>query len=468
MTVTVSQAESVDHAAANGMLRRALQRSEPRRLALMFLVLLIALGSNLARHFLGGKVMQGETFVLRLSLLGLVAVYGISLLLAVRRAIAADRLLPEPVWIGSTVFEALFPTVALFIVEVSGRISPLEALTAPALLSYPVVIGLSILRMRPWLCVLSGVLCAAGHAGLLAWAVLKMHKPIAAGDWAYFASYPVNLAVVGLVSSLVAFEVRKYFRASLREADARQRLALVNKEVEIARVIQQGMMPERPPQIAGVEIAGWNRPADRTGGDYYDWQELPDGRLAVVIADVSGHGLGPALLMAVCRAYARACVPVGPELASALRRVNSLLHDDVSEGRFVTFAIAILDARSGECELLSAGHGPILLYRASGGTVEEFDGDGVPLGVLPDETYATPRKLWLEPGDTLVFVTDGFFEWAAPTGELYGTERLRECVRSSARMPAAEMIARLDADVQRFGAGAPQNDDMIAVIIRRL
>ena len=147
---------SIATAAANGVLRLALQKSEPRRLALLFLTLACALAMNVFRHFAGGKVMQGQTFALRLAVLAAVAGYAVALLTAVRRANRAERLVPTWTWIVSTVIESLYPTIALFIVEVSSRIDPIEALSGPAILLYAIVIVLAILRMRPELCALCG------------------------------------------------------------------------------------------------------------------------------------------------------------------------------------------------------------------------------------------------------------------------------------------------------------------------
>lgn len=469
MSQPQSETRTIADASANGVLRVALQGSEPRRIAVLLGVLVFDLLTNVFRHVTGGKIMQGETYVLRLVLLGAVAAYALALLRMVRRANARQELLPAWTWLASAVIEALYPSLAVLIVLLSGHTGPFEGLTAPALLLYPIMIVLSILRMRPALCAVSGVLCAVGHAGLFALAAHRSPTPPAPGDWPVLLSYPIYLAIAGAAAALVSFEVRKYFRSSLREAEARRRLDLVHKEVDIARAIQQGLLPENPPHLPGFDIAGWNRPADRTGGDYYDWQVLPDGRLAVVIADVSGHGLGPALIMAVCRAYARACVPIGPELCAAVGRINTLLHNDVHDGRFVTFAVAIVDPASGSCELLSAGHGPILLHRARQRTIEEFNGNGVPLGVLENEDYGAPQRIQLEPGDALVLVTDGFFEWARPAdGELFGIQRMRECLLSETAVSAATIIERLDEAVRTFGGDSAQADDMTAVVIRRI
>jgi serine phosphatase RsbU (regulator of sigma subunit) len=223
-----------------------------------------------------------------------------------------------------------------------------------------------------------------------------------------------------------------------------------------------------------------NRPADLTGGDYYDWQELPDSRLAIVLADVTGHGIGPALVMAVCRAYARASAPIISDPAVLVARLNDLLHADLPSDRFITFAIAILSP-DGRVELLSAGHGPTLLYRAATGDIQQFGGDGLPLGIAPGEVYGPTSSFRMEQGDALMMLTDGFFEWQRPSdGECFGIPRLCEAMIGSIRgqragddgtsgdgVVAAAMIRSIDAAVTKFADGAPQADDMTAVVVRR-
>jgi serine phosphatase RsbU (regulator of sigma subunit) len=288
------------------------------------------------------------------------------------------------------------------------------------------------------------------------------------GSFGYYVAYPAFILLAGVAATLVSIELRKHLMGSLREADARNSLELVKKELDIARSVQQALMPKTPPNLPGFDIAGWNRPASETGGDYYDWQVMPDGRLAVAIADVTGHGLGPAMLMAVCRAYARACFPVGPELRDAMARVNEHLHGDVSAGRFVTFAVALVDPKSGGVEVLSAGHGPMLHLESATGNITQLDGDGVPLGIMENEDYGMPRRMQLAPGDVLLLVTDGFIEWPrAGDGQQYGVDRLSDLLRKNAALPAQTLIERMDADICAFSGGSPQLDDMTAVVIKR-
>ena len=456
-----------DPAASNGALRLALQQSEGRRAALLLALILVTFAVAILRHFTHRRALIGAAFPPTMALLGLSIVYVAALLLAVRRANAEGRLLPDSLWTGTVVFESLIPTAAMLILQLRSALSPLDALTAPVLVQYGTLIALSILRMRPWLCVLSGLVAGLGHMGLFLHDAGRSRTPLAAGEYPYYLSYGVYLVLGGIAAALVSSAVRSYFLASLREAATRRSLDRLEDEMKAARSIQQGLMPDGPPRFPGFDVAGWNRPADETGGDYYDWQPLPDGRLAILIADVSGHGLGPALLMAVCRAYARASLPSGPELAAALGRVNGLLHDDVSDGRFVTLAAAVL-APDGKCELLSAGHGPIVLYRARDRSTQILGAGGAPLGILAEGVFNEPHRFELAKGDVLLFVTDGFVESRRADGEFYDTSRLEACLRANAALPAAELIARIEADVRAFTGGTPQGDDMTAVAIRRM
>jgi serine phosphatase RsbU (regulator of sigma subunit) len=121
-------------------------------------------------------------------------------------------------------------------------------------------------------------------------------------------------------------------------------------------------LPKVRPQIRGFEVAGWNQPADDTGGDFYDWKKLPDGRWVVILADVTGHGIGPAILASVCRAYSRATFNVRESLERMLKNINLSFAEDLTPERFATFVAAVCQEGSDQLELLSAGHAPILVY----------------------------------------------------------------------------------------------------------
>jgi len=242
----------------------------------------------------------------------------------------------------------------------------------------------------------------------------------------------------------------------------------IEHDLDVARRIQEGLLPTAKPDLADYDVAGWSRAANATGGDYYDWQRLPDGRVLVSLADVSGHGIGPALVAAVCRAYARASVAASDrELAQIVNRLNDLLVVDMPDGRFVTFAGVLLDHEHNRAQMISAGHGPLFRCIRSNGDLFESNADGLPLGLISDGEYAPSDAFSLETGDSILLVTDGLFEWTREGGEAYGLDRLRESIRRFASLEADELISALYGEAREFAGGADQGDDVTIVVVRR-
>ncbi len=259
-------------------------------------------------------------------------------------------------------------------------------------------------------------------------------------------------------------------RANLdRLANERGAREKMERDLDLAREIQIGLLPKHLPKADGFDIAAWNKPADQTGGDYYDWLDLHDGRTLITLADVTGHGIAPALIVAVCRAYMRAAASTEHEsLSNALSRVNGLLQADIPADRFVTAVVGVLDPAGDSMAMVSAGHGPLLFYRAKTGKVESWSADHIPLGVLDNIEFPDPRIINFEHGDLLLLLTDGFFEWADPDGEFYGTERLDSFIRKNHTMNSAEFIQSLHAEVLEHARGTTQADDLTAIVIRKL
>ena len=241
----------------------------------------------------------------------------------------------------------------------------------------------------------------------------------------------------------------------------------IQRDLNIARTIQQGLLPRSNPVLAGFDVAGWNRPADETGGDFFDFLPLEDGRLALAIADATGHGIGPALVMAEARALFRALVGGSAGLEKAVNDMHRLLCLDLPDNRFVTAFCGILDPRAAEIEFLSAGQGPILLYEASTGTVRDLPAQGLPLAFFPEAAYEGVTRIPMAEGDVLVLLTDGFYEWARADGEAFGEERVGELIRRLHATPAAEMIDAFYGAVLDFTAGTRQGDDLTAVIVKK-
>jgi serine phosphatase RsbU (regulator of sigma subunit) len=253
----------------------------------------------------------------------------------------------------------------------------------------------------------------------------------------------------------------------MREAALQKELERVNRDLDIARSIQQGLLPGKPPGLDQFDFAGWNQPADQTGGDYFDWQALPDGRYAISLADATGHGIGPALVSASCRAYARASFLSNGKQDGVLDQLNRLLVEDLSENRFVTFVVAFLNPANAHVRILSAGHGPILWYKHANNQIKNLEAQGIPLGMIPGVKYGKATEVHLATGDMLALVTDGFYEWENPEGEQFGLARLESVIRESRDCSSEEVIERLRSAVLKFCRGTKQNDDLTAVILKR-
>ncbi|SPE40897.1 membrane hypothetical protein [Candidatus Sulfopaludibacter sp. SbA3] len=447
--------------------RQAELRSEYTRVR----VLLGVLGSLLILVLIRGIASLAEgrlggvwRFVLALALM---AGYESAWLRFVGQAIGSSGMVSDAAWKSSVLVESLLPTVALLLQIHTPLIGPQRALTSPVVLAYILLTMLSTLHLDPGLSRLSGVVSAAGYVAVAIYAFLRFPEAVAGGRFLAFGtsfSCAALLLLSGFAAGAIAHQIRLHVIAALREAESR---AKTSHDLEIARSIQQGLLPKAPPRIGGFDIAGWNKPADETGGDYFDWQQLPDGHVAFTIADVTGHGIGPALCMSACRAYARAGIAAMPNLQDLLGSLNDLLCQDLPSERFVTMAVGLLNPEDATLELISAGHGPLLFYLSAEDRFRSYDAQGLPLGLMPDSRYGSPQTLKLTPGDMLIFVTDGFIEWANAEDEEFGQNRLKDLIRANRGAPSATIIAELYSAVVRFAGCMPQLDDLTAVIVKR-
>lgn len=248
----------------------------------------------------------------------------------------------------------------------------------------------------------------------------------------------------------------------LDEYVQKQRMA---RDLDIARQIQRGLLPRQNPVIPGYDIAGWNRSADETGGDCFDFIPLPDGRLGILLADATGHGIGPALVIAAARSMLRSMLSITSDLIRVVSGMNDQLSADLADDRFVTAFVGLLDPAANTIEYLSAGQGPLLLMGPDG--VENRAANALPLGVMAGFPFEASDRFELSPGSKLVLLTDGFFETSNLAGELFGEERVVRFMRENAHRSPTEQIAGLHEQVTAFAGGQPQADDLTAVVIAR-
>ena len=444
------------------------ERARVRALLGVFASLLVLVLIRGAISLTKGYRGEAWPFVL---LLAAMTTYEALWLRFISRAISSCRKVSRATWTANIFLESLLPTIALFLQVHVSFIGPQRALTSPLVLVYLLFIILSTLHLDPTLSRLAGVVSVAGYTAVSFYVFLLYLAPT--GDekllvYGTFFSYAALLFVGGYAAGAVASQIRQHVIAALHEAESRAKIAQLEHDLGIARSIQQGLLPGAPPNVAGFDIAGWNKPADETGGDYFDWQQLPDGRVAVTVADVTGHGIGSALCMASCRAYARAGFAIEPDLRSFLSRLNQLLHQDLPSEKFVTLVAGMLNPSEATLNLISAGHGPLLFYSSSEDCFRNYDAQGLPLGLLPRFSYGAAQELKFGRGDILMLVTDGFLEWANVNDDDFGEERLKEVIRAHRDMPSATIISELYSAVLKFAGSTKQLDDLTAVIVRRV
>lgn len=252
-----------------------------------------------------------------------------------------------------------------------------------------------------------------------------------------------------------------------REAAQRERL---NRELEIAREVQERLFPQLLRPVRNLDYYGVCRAALGVGGDYYDFVTLPRGRLGVAIGDVSGKGISAALMMASLQACVRGeAAHTDSDLSRLAANVNRLVYEASSDNRFATFFYAEYDPESHALAYVNAGHNPPLLFTPSAGRwhIERLDVGGTVIGLIEQASFGQAR-VQLDPGSVLVAFTDGISEAMNPRDEEWGEARLVEAVQADDSAAAPDLARRIFAAADAFAAGAEQHDDMTLVILRAL
>lgn len=240
----------------------------------------------------------------------------------------------------------------------------------------------------------------------------------------------------------------------------------MRQELEMARVVQMSTLPSSMPTLAGYDVYGTFKPAELTGGDTFDLALVEQGLLAV-LGDATGHGIAPALSVTQMQAMLRMAFRLGSDLETAFREVNNQLADTLASDRFITAFVGILDAGTHTMRFHSGGQGPILHFRAALGACARYKPTSFPLGAMRLSTLRPAVTLAMQPGDILLLLSDGIYEYHDAGGEQFGETRVEEIVRLHHGESMAQLSASLMDAVQAFAAGAPQDDDMTVVLVKR-
>ena len=240
----------------------------------------------------------------------------------------------------------------------------------------------------------------------------------------------------------------------------------MRQQLEMARVVQMGTLPGAMPSLPGYDVFGTFEPADLTGGDTYDLALLDQG-LLVVLGDATGHGIAPALSVTQMQAMLRMAFRMGADLETAFTHVNNQLADTLPPDRFITAFIGLLDAAANRIRFHSGGQGPIIVFQAATQRCIRHKPTSFPLAAMPLTALRPPVMLDLAPGDILALISDGIYEYRNAAGVEFGEARVEEVLRVHADATMAELSSRLLSEVRRFAAGAPQEDDMTIVLVKR-
>lgn len=272
----------------------------------------------------------------------------------------------------------------------------------------------------------------------------------------------------GNLARLVAATARELHDAQERRARRAAERALLAQEEEfrLAREIQQRLFPSGPPTLPEFDIAGASLPAAATGGDYFDFISTRSGELFVVVGDVTGHGVGPALLMADARAYLRALAVSDQRFEDILARVRTLMIEDLGLDHFITLFFAKLDPATGLWTYINAGHPPGYVLAPDGTVKAEMMPGTAALGIDREETPLEAAQLTLEKGDLLLLISDGIPEARNRAGEEFGEEQVLNIVQRERNRNSAEIIQTLMDEARRFAQPEHLQDDMTAVVLK--
>jgi sigma-B regulation protein RsbU (phosphoserine phosphatase) len=275
-----------------------------------------------------------------------------------------------------------------------------------------------------------------------------------------------DVVVADVVAAMAATAIQR-----VRLLDERLAKLKLERDIALAKAIQTALLPRVPATCPGYDLAGFNRPADDTGGDIYDIIRVDPhdaaSMLVLLMADATGHGIGPALSVSQLRAMVRVGLRYTTSLEHLIVHLNEQLASDLPEGRFITAFVGELNPAEHRLTYHAAGQGPLLWRHAATGTCDMLGATTLPLAVVPDLPAAPPEAIDLAPGDVVALLTDGFYEFMNRQEEQYGQQRVAAAIDRLAGESAHAILHGLLDDLQHWAGDAPQGDDLTAIILKR-
>jgi sigma-B regulation protein RsbU (phosphoserine phosphatase) len=269
---------------------------------------------------------------------------------------------------------------------------------------------------------------------------------------------------------LLAATLAAQCAVALQRAQLTEALLLkerLDEEVSLAREIQMSTLPTEMPQVPGYDVHGHFVPTGQAGGDLFDLVIL-DGQLFILMGDATGHGFGPALSATQMQAMLRVAFRCGASLDEAYLHVNNQLAEDLPDDRFITAFVGFLDPEAHKIRFHSGGQGPILHFRAADESCEWHRPTTFPVGIMELEKTTESHTLKMDPGDVLVLLSDGIYEYESRQGVPLGEERVAGLLKYHHRLPMAQLSKQILNATYEHGEGVPQQDDITLVLIRRL
>jgi phosphoserine phosphatase RsbU/P len=269
-----------------------------------------------------------------------------------------------------------------------------------------------------------------------------------------------DLSLLTVMANVAAIRIEHARLAEVEETERRMK-----RELDQAAEIQRSFLPRSAPKVEGADLAGYNAACRTVGGDYFDFFTYPNGRVAMVLGDVSGKGMPASLMMMGLQARVQVLADEPSDLSAVMNRLNKITCQNCPSNRFITFFFCVLDPSTGDLSYCSAGHNPPVIVRADG-TLGSLDGGGPPLGILSVANYAEYTDK-LEPGDLLAIYSDGVTEATNAKDEEFGDEHFAEVLKANRQKSAADVVAAVNQALTEFAAGSPQADDITLMVARR-